>query len=171
MSPVACCNCKSLSARRSQEFADGKDYYIRHGAGPFKNKTLLTAHNLVQKAANFHSNVGTAETADSFATCVTEMLKTGKFYLSGAILNRPMCEDRVEAAWHVAMYHALTTVNDTRLILYGNGEADDYRNRGRAASPPPITPQRFATSRQRIRAENEDAFINLAPPGPAPPSP
>jgi hypothetical protein len=87
----------------TQDLAEGRDIYLRLGASTLKHRTALVLNNIFSKMVLFQEMCGNANTRRSFLACLTEMVRTKKYFLSASFLVRPMDAGRADALWRLLM--------------------------------------------------------------------
>jgi hypothetical protein len=171
----------------------GQAEYAKYGAGPLKNRCVLTAQNLFHRALIYWLYIGDNRSVTALETVLRDMLRTGKYYPAAAWVTphqgRGMVPDRARALWDVMREPAQTTLSHVQQIFFGDGRETHARlpryfenppllenpqpqqHHPRTSHAPPAFQMASDTTRPFIDRFNEAAAARPSPPQATPDMP
>lgn len=102
------------------ELNQGRDEYLKYGAGNLKTRTALTPSSMFTKALVFYSlHAREDRNSCTFQSLLLEMLKTGKYFPTASWVipfqGRGMSHHRAAALWKMYISPATVTPEDVHL--------------------------------------------------------
>ena len=99
----------------------GAEQYLRHGAGPLKNRIMLEPKRTFDKAMIYYNMYCRTNPRVDIETCLLMMLRTGKYYPAAewVIPHTGQGWDRVRAAiaWRMLIHPEQTTLDDVHCVF------------------------------------------------------
>jgi hypothetical protein len=118
----------------SQDDIDrGQHEYAKYGAGPLKNRAVLTAQNLFHRTLIYWLYVNPDRRVIDLEQVLRDMLRTGKYYPAAAWVTphqgRGMVPDRARALWEIMREPHLTSLQHVRTVFFDDTHNQHARTR------------------------------------------
>ena len=103
------------------DIAVGQDQYLMHGAGPLKDRCVLTPKNLFERAIIFYNQHERANPRVQLPLLLTRMMQSKKYYPSAEWViphqGQGVDMDRANRVWRMLVHPQETIVEDVYLVF------------------------------------------------------
>lgn len=171
----------------SEDAQAGIEAYVQLGAGPLKNKTMLTPSNLYKRAlVYFQMHYKGDKNSCTFQDVLMDMCRTGKYYPSASWVipfqGKGMSHERAAALWRIMVAPSSTTATHIHKVFFFNGTAPEWgafpNDRGRyfdrgvqplleeyfaSERPLPVVEEGIPAASQRVRKDAGECWVQLPP--------